>query len=301
MTVFARVFSRRRLLASTAQVAAFAALPVILPRDRLAIQPQPPVLDRLRTQWKAEIANHSFSTAVSALDLQTGEAVDVNGDVPRETGCTLNLFVIMSVVRDLQAGLYPESDVGGIITHTIENSSAQGGRNLLVKTGGGDVMRGIDKVNDLIKSLGLSKTLYDHAPGFPDESRFGGADNTTTANDTRSALAALWSNRVVAHEWTVYLLDKMTQVKPGLNYLIPAGVPGGAGARVGHKNGFVLHPIRAWVDDDIGIVWRFVSPEKQYAYAVSIFFQDVPTKYANVPLGQRLSSLAWDAFAAKNG
>ena len=92
--------------------------------------------------------------------------------------------------------------------------------------------------------------------------------------------------------WRDYLLDKMTGVKPGLQYLIPAGVSYGT---VSHKNGFSWVP-SGWIDNDIGIV-MFDSGGVTYAYAISFYTQDVPTKYDDIPLGQAVSSMVWQYFA----
>ena len=98
---------------------------------------------------------------------------------------------------------------------------------------------------------GMTDTLMDHPPAFPEESLYGGGDNRITARDVNKGLKALWDGRVLNPFWRDYMLQKMTLVKPGLNYLIAAGA--GAGATVSHKNGFLYE--EGWADNDIGIVW----------------------------------------------
>lgn len=291
--------SRRGFLASGARLAAFAGLPSWLQR---AAQPSPlwqsnqSTLAELQAQWRSEIGGSPFDTAISAADLQTGQTGGVNGDQIRYPGCTLNLFILMSVIRDVQEGRYPEWEVGDAISYTIRHSSAARARQLLLKTGGGDVARGIDKVNELIHSLGLTNTLFDHPPGYWEVDSQHDRENTTTANEMRAALMALWHDRVLEHRWTDYLLDKMTQVKPGLNYLIAGGVPVSAGRRVSHKNGFLWHPAARWVDNDVGVVWQATGPAARRGYAITMFFQNVPVEYGNIWLGQRLSWLTWRAL-----
>ena len=251
----------------------------------------------LRAQLSEEIKLHSFLTAISVTDLQTGESIDVAGNEIRWPGCVHNLFPIISVVRDLKEGLYEESDVGADISYTIENSDAETGRDLLIKTGMGDALRGIDKVNALIDSLGLEATLYDHAPGYYwSESRYHNAANVATTNEMNRVVTALWNNSILDYEWTVYLLNKMTEVRPGLNHLLAAPAWKGSGARVGHKNGFFFHPKdEGWIDNDCGIVWR-VTSRGSYAYAATLFFQEVPERLGDLALGQTLSWLVWNFF-----
>jgi hypothetical protein len=83
----------------------------------------------------------------------------------------------------------------------------------------------------------------------------------------------------------------MTDVKPGLNYLTAYGT----GGTVSHKNGF-LPDGASWVDNDAGIV-RFERGGVEIAYAITFLSEGVPTKYADIPLGQELSVMAWEHFA----
>jgi hypothetical protein len=115
-----------------------------------------------------------------------------------------------------------------------------------------------------------------------------------TANETNRALTAVYEARVLEPAWRDYLLGKMMGVKPGLQYLIPAGVGGGV---VAHKNGFFAE-YSGWVDNDAGIV-LFDRGGRRYAYAISFFTESVPYKYADIPLGQTVSSLVWQYFSSR--
>jgi hypothetical protein len=145
-------------------------------------------------------------------------------------------------------------------------------------------------------ALGMGDTLMDHPPAYPHESLYGGISNRITARDSNRGLRALWDGRVLTPGWRDYMLEKMTLVKPGLNYLIPAGTS--AGAISSHKNGFLWE--EGWADNDIGIVWYQRGGER-YGYAISFFTQHVRTKYADIPLGQRVSSLAYQWFVSRYG
>jgi hypothetical protein len=254
-----------------------------------AVSPNHEIL-RLQERLAAEIASSGINAAVAVTDLQTGESIAVNGDMPRLPGCSINWFVLLSVVMDLQEDRYPESDVGDLIAKTIYSSNPVTARTLLIKTAG-SVPAGVHKMNDLLARLGLRSSLYDHAPAYPEEFSLRGWPNVLTANDINRALTSFYHGAIVNTYWRDYLLDKMTGVKAGLQYLIPSGVGYGT---VSHKNGFHWSP-GGWVDNDIGIV-VFNSGGVPYAYAISFFTEGVATKYDDIPLGQAVSSMVWQYF-----
>ncbi len=260
--------------------------------------PPAPDMLTLRDRIAAAIDESQIDTAVAITDLRTGEVIDVAGETPRLPGCTINLFALMRVVADLQEYRYPEPEAGDLIAQTINRSDPVTAREL-VRTwlGGSDLYAGIGRVNDFIRALGMSHTVLDHPPGFPEESAGGeGKGNTITAMDVNTGLEALWDGRVLAPFWRDYLLYKMTLVKPGLNYLVPAGAS--ADATVSHKNGFLFE--EGWADNDVGIVWYERGGER-YGYAISFFTENVPDKYADIPLGQHISALAFQWFVGRYG
>jgi len=245
----------------------------------------------LRDRLDYAIGESSFNVAVSVTDLQTGESVDVKGDDPRHPGCTFNWFVILSSVIDLQEGRYPESGAGDLITRTIYGSNPITARTLLLKTGG-DVPGGVYKINSLLTRLGMRNSVFDHPPAYPEEFSLRGWPNVITANDANRALTLFYHGGVVNQQWRDYLLVKMQNVKPGLQYLIPAGVGDGL---VSHKNGFTWMS-SGYVDNDIGIV-QFETSGGTRAYAISLYIQDIAVEYADVSIGQTVSRLAWEYFS----
>lgn len=250
-----------------------------------------PALLQLRDSLAAQMQQWSFDSAVAVTDLQTGETIDVNGNVPHHAGCSINFFVLLSVVMDLEQGRYPESYVGDLIARTIYSSNPITARTLLIQTGG-SVPAGVLKIGDLMRRLGLHASFFDHPPAYYDEFSLMGLANVLTANEMNRALASFYHGGVVGFFWRDYLMQKMVGVKPGLQYLIPAGVGGGV---VSHKNGFSWVP-GGWIDNDIGIV-TFNRGGVTYAYAISFFTQNVPYEYADIPLGQTVSRLVWQYFS----
>lgn len=250
----------------------------------------------LRDNIAGVIQRSGINTAVAITDLQTGESIDYNGNDTRLPGCTVNLFVLMKVVTELQAGRYPEPVPGDLIAQTINRSDPITSRRLMRDwVGNGDVYRGLTSVQALMASLGMTSTLLDHPPAFWNESLNGGIDNRITALDANRGLKAIWDGRVLDPGWRDYFLRKMTLVKPGLNYLVSVGT---GDATVSHKNGFLF--AEGWADNDIGIVW-FERGGQRYGYAISFYSQGFSGKYDAIPTGQRVSSLAYAWFVGRYG
>jgi len=276
-------------------IPAFTLTPILTPT--LPPQINPDFLE-LREALQAEIEKAWFDIAVSITDLQTGQTINVKGNDPRLPGCTMNFFVLLSVILDLEKGLYSEEEVSQLISETIWGSNAWTAHQLLIKTGQGNVYQGIEKVNSILFSLGLQSepnpALFDHPPAYPEESLFGKINNSITSNQANKTLTKLYKGEVLTPRWRDYFLEKLTGVKPGLNYLIPSAISDG---KVSHKNGFFWDSA-GWVDNDIGIV-IFERSGKEFAYAISLYMEEIPSKYADIPIGQEISRLVWEYFSNK--
>ena len=228
--------------------------------------------------------------AVAVTDLQTGETISVNGDRPHLAACSVNLFVLMQAMLDLQSGRVREDQVGTLMARTIYASNAVTAHSLYGVLGDGDVLRGVRRVTTLINRLGMQDTVLDHPPGFGRESLGINPNNWVTALDMNRGLKAIWDGPILETRWRDDFLDRLVKVKPGLNYLT-AIVP----AEVSHKNGFLQASDRTYVDNDSAIV-RFTHEGNEYAYAISILSQWVPKKYADIPLGQSIVNTTWAFF-----
>lgn len=277
---------------SLAGLAALGLGPLLSARRAYAGPDMAVVQDRLQ-----QIVTGSRLNVTAAIqDLSSGVIAEAGGDTWRYPGCTLNMLVMMSVARDVVNGAYPFEYVDADIAYTIRNSSADRSLQLLTLTGGGDTMHGLEKVNALAAELGMASTVYDHPPAFGHLASLAGGPNLTTANDANRLIAGLWNHAVLPPDWSQYLITRMTQVKPGLNYLIPAGVPKDATAMAAHKNGYLQDNTGTWVENDIGVVWS-TDPAKPYAYAISMYIHDMAEEFGpELFTGQRISSLAWHWF-----
>lgn len=230
--------------------------------------------------------------AVAITDLQTGETIGVNSETWQLAGCSINLGVIALATLEMQGARLDPEVVDPLIATTIHGSNPVTAHDLYELTGRGEVRAGLQSTAALLRRVGMSRTILDHAPGYS-ESIAGGSDNWTTARDANRLLEWIWNTRELAPDWRAYLLDRMTNVKPGLNYLM-ASVPG----VVSHKNGFLATTDALYVDNDIAIV-RLERGGVEYAYAISFFSQGVDTKYADIPLGQEIAHEAWAFFTAR--
>ena len=232
--------------------------------------------------------------AVAVTDLQTGETVSVRGDQRQLSGCSVNFFVLVQVAADVATAGYPLETVDGLVRATTWSSNAKTAKDLYIIAGGGDGKEGVRRVRDLIeKSFELEDVLLDHPPAFHEYSLDINFNNYVTAEAMNRALATLWAGDVINGAMRDYLLEVLTQVKPGLNYL-SAAVPEGI---VSHKNGF-FYGSNGYVDNDVGII-RLQRGDKEYAYALSFLSEQVPTEYGDVTLGQQLGALAYDVMAAR--
>ena len=136
----------------------------------------------------------------------------------------------------------------------------------------------------------MHSSIIDHPPAFTGDSLGVNVNNYITARDVNGALAAIYRGQVLSPGSTAYLLEAMTHVKPGLNYLTGALPPP---ALVSHKNGFFWNS-DGYVDNDVAIV-RF-GPNSEYAYAISFFSEAVPDKYSEISLAQALVFEVWEYF-----
>lgn len=245
---------------------------------------------RLRTMIEGYPAGGEYAVAVT--DLQTGEAISVNGDRPHLSACSINLMVLLQATLDAQAGRVAQSDVDGLIAQTVYSSNAVTARELYGVVGKGDVVEGVRRVASLMDEVGMEDSVLDHPPGYGGESLAVNPNNWLTALDANRALQWIWDGRLTK-PWRNHLLDQLTGVKPGLNYLM-AVAPG----TVSHKNGFFPALDGTYVDNDVAII-RFEQGGQEYAYAVSFFSQWVPVKYDDIPLGQSIAQEVWGFFTTR--
>jgi YVTN family beta-propeller protein len=234
------------------------------------------------------VGNYYGDVAVCVADLQTNEQICVNGDALHSTGCTLNMFSLFVAVEEFEAGRARPEDWAYWIKIGIGHSSPP---QVAVFVQGikGSLEEGAKRANELMQSWGMKDSVFGYVPGYP------GTDwrpNILTARETNMILAKLYRGELFSPEWTAYAIDRLLDIKPGLNYVLPLFLP--AGVRVAHKIGY-FQGSNGWVYNDVGIV-MMTQGDQQIAYAISYLSQLMPTEYAGYITGAELSKTVYDWF-----
>jgi len=253
-----------------------------------------PELAALEDEIREAVAGYWLdgNYAVAVTDLQTGETIEVNGNQRQLAGCSINFFVMLQTMIERERGVLTAAQTDTLLRTTVHFSDPVTARQLYTLVGDGSLRDGVAATRDLVRALGLKGTVLDHAPLFLDAASLGASDNYLTATDANRALAQLWWGGVLPEAARDTLLDTMSDVKPGLNYLTAYGT----GGTVSHKNGFFPVPAGGWwVDNDIGLV-RFERDGVTYAYAISFLSERVHEKYGSLALFRPISELVWAYF-----
>ena len=242
----------------------------------------------LQAVLEDRVRNYYGDVAVCVTDLQTDEAICVNGDVPHRTGCTINMFALFVAVEQFQAGTANPDDWAYWIKIGIGHSSPP---QVAVFVQGimGSLEAGVKRASELMQTWGMKDSVFVHLPGYLGQEP---GDNVLTARETNMILAKLYRGELFSPEWTAYTIDRLFDIKPGLNYVLPLFLP--AGVRVAHKIGY-FQDWDGWVYNDVGIV-MMMRGDKQIAYVISYLSQAMPTEYTAYIFGAELSKVVYDWF-----
>lgn len=288
--------TRRQLLAMGGRAALAAVAWSIGMRTQVLAAPAsiPLSLPALREELAVEVAAFPGDVAVAITDLQTDETVSVNGDRPQMGACTSNLFMLYAVVEDLAAGAYPVEEVDWMLRAAVGASDPRWARELLIKVGRGSLANGVNLVAELMQRIGVTASVYDHAPNYWFEYSRTGGHNLITASDVNGALGKLYRRQLFDDSWTEYALAKLLDVRPRLNNMIPAQLPQ-SGVRVAHKVGF-LNALGYSVRNDAGLV-LLDRPEGQRAYAFTYLSENNRDYFGSASFAGGLSRKAFDYFS----
>jgi len=249
--------------------------------------------DRLAAEVEAYSASSGVQAAVAVTDLQTGETISVNGNRPQRTGCTINMFALFALVSRLQEGAVGTGDVAYSV-HVGIGASYPPEVMRFLQTSYGDFHAGEQRGRELMSSWGMTASLFDHVPYYGN----GTQNNLLTALETNLALTKLYRGELFDSQWTQYTLARLREIKPTLNYILPAQLP--SAATVAHKIGYYAD-LDGWVVADAGLVTFVGRDGKQKAYAVTYLSQTAPSQYAGYSFGARLSRISWDWFEHQYG
>jgi YVTN family beta-propeller protein len=245
----------------------------------------------LQAVLEDRIRNYYGDVAICVTDLQTDEKICVNGDALHRTGCTINMFALFVAVEEFEAGRANPDDWAYWIKIGIGHSSPP---QVAVFVEGikGSLEEGVKRARELMESWGLKDSVFGYVPGYP------GRDwqpNILTARETNMILVKLYRGELFSPEWTSYTIDRLLDIKPGLNYILPLFLP--PEVRVAHKIGY--HPdADGWVYNDVGIV-MMQRGDQQVAYVISYLSQGMPSEYAAYIFGAELSKVVYDWFGQR--
>jgi YVTN family beta-propeller protein len=288
-----RFVPARPELSTMSYVRSFSPLIVLIPTQQ-APEPEAPPVEvseeflALQAVLENKVRSYYGDVAVCVTDLQTGERICVNGDALHRTGCTINIFSLFVAMEEFMAGRASPEDWAYWIKIGIGHSSPP---QVAVFIQGivGSLEEGARRADELMHRWGMKDSLFAHLPGYPGQDS---RDNILTARETNMILAKLYRGELFPPEWTAYAIDRLLDIKPGLNYVLPLFLP--AGTRVAHKIGYYLDS-DGWVYNDVGIVMT-VQGDKQIAYVISYLSQGMPSEYAGYISGAELSKTVYDWF-----
>jgi YVTN family beta-propeller protein len=281
-------------LSTMSYVRSFSPLIVLIPTQEALPEPEAPLVEvseeflALQAVLENKVRSYYGDVAVCVTDLQTGERICVNGDAPHRTGCTINIFSLFVAMEEFMAGRARPEDWAYWIKIGIGHSSPP---QVAVFIQGivGSLEEGARRADELMHRWGMKDSLFAHLPGYPGQDP---RTNILTASETNMILARLYRGELFPPEWTAYAIDRLLDIKPGLNYVLPLFLP--AGTRVAHKIGYYMD-WDGWVYNDVGIVMT-VQGDKQIAYVISYLSQGMPSEYAGYITGAELSKTVYDWF-----
>ena len=242
----------------------------------------------LQAVLEGEVRNYYGDVAICVADLQTNEQICVNGDALHATGCTINMFSLFVVMEEFIAGRAKAEDWAYWIKIGIGHSSPPQVA-VFVRGIKGTLEEGARRADELMQSWGMKDSVSGYIPGYPGQDW---RPNILTARETNMILAKLYREELFSPEWTAYAIDRLLDIKPGLNYVLPLFLP--PGVRVAHKIGY-FQGSNGWVYNDVGIV-MMGQGEEQTAYVISYLSQGMPSEYAAYIFGAQLSKIVYAWF-----
>ena len=253
--------------------------------------------------------------SIYVLDLETGEEINILGDVAYSAASTIKVPIVIEYLRRLDRE--PTSGEAWLIANSLLCSNNSSSNLLMEIVGGGDIFTGLRSVSNTIQAIG-ARNSFITAPFFlgvegqelgsisapattPNETFDTQPDpfNQTTAEDLGtifslvydcaeydSGLAlALPQGQITQNECRQIL--EVTSAND-LERLLQGGIP--PDVRISHKNG--------WIFDTVGDAGVVYSPNGRH-YVISVFlweqtdFQDYERLW---PLVEEISRAAWNFF-----
>lgn len=255
------------------------------PPDRRPEDPQ-----RLRSRLEQMIQDHEGEVGFALTDLRTGGSIEVGGERRILSASTIKIFVLLSVLRDVQQGSYSLESVVEDMEAMMSWSDDEATATLTMRTG-------FDAVNQLMAEAGMLKSVYSSWPGVPFVYRGYEGETYLTARDVNLALSKLYQGRILSPPYTQLALEMMSHSVPWQNTIIPSLLP--EDTFVAHKIGYL--PWGLFEDqeayNDAGIV-ILEAGRGSRAFAITFLSQQNRDHQEAANLGAQLSRMAYDFFQA---
>lgn len=249
------------------------------------------------------------------MDLQTGEEVNILGDVAFSAASTIKVSILIDYFRDLVFA--PTSDEAWLMANSLLCSNNSSSNLIMQIIGDNDILAGITNVDQTTEFLGARNT-YIAAPFMltPDQQpmsipvpntspnpNFNTSPdfyNQTTTEDLGTLFAMIYdcafygSGLMAAYpngEFTQSECRQMLNLMSAndLQRLLQGGIP--AGTVISHKNGWLEN-----VHGDAGIVF----PANGRNYVISVFVWENTDFFSYErawPLIEGISRAAWNYFS----
>ena len=205
--------------------------------------------DGLRAQLAALVAGWDGQNAVSVTDLQTGKTISINGARPQLAACTIKIPIMMVVAHDIEIGRYSAAEVEPYVLSAMGPSNTAPARELLRYAGDGDIGVGINRVNELMQSLGMTHSVIAHPPGYYWESYGYGDENLLTSDDLNLLLL-----QALSRQGALPLGDRLRPLEhvPAPDWVNQSlGGPLPPDVTLYHKFGQLYDPENTWNDGGI--------------------------------------------------
>lgn len=258
------------------------------------------------------------TVAVSALDFETGESININGDKKLPMLSVFKFHIALAVLDQVDQGKlnldqkifikksellentwspirekYPNGNIEMPLSELLKYTVAQSDNN------GCDILIRLLGGTENIQNYFNNKGIKDFTIKANEEKMHEGFEfhywNTTTTNSANQLLKDFFDGKIVSKKSTDFLLKIMLETTTGTTKIIaqlPKGTP------VAHKTGSSGKNEKGLTiaENDIGIV---TLPNGKH-YAISIFVSDsMESEETNTKMVADISKIVFDYFSKK--
>ena len=245
----------------------------------------------LQTEMNSLIGSWAGQNAVSVTDLQTGQTISVNGSRPQLAACTIKIPIMMVLAQDIEAGHYTAAEVEPYVLSAMGPSNTPPARELISYIGGGDIGVGINRINELMQTIGMVHSVIAHPPGYSWESYGYGDENLLTSDDLNLLLTKLYRGEALSPWATSYVLWSMSLAPDWVNQSLGGPLPDDV--QLYHKFGQLYEPENTWNDGGVAV---FQRNGRTYAYVISYLGSYGESWQEAYDHAYRVSAAAWSYF-----